>query len=806
MSMSALEAIFGDVRHACRTLTRRPGFAAVAVLTLAIGLSTMTVAFSAVNAFFLADAPVDTAGAGLITITGDTPETSGASFRELDAFSRDVPALEIAAQSIVTLSHRHGGTTEIAWGLAVTDNYFDVRGVAAAVGRTFTGVGELSAVVSDRFWRERLAEAPLTGLGVRLNGVDVPIVGVLPRDFQAGLYDAEVWVRIADWDALRLPARNRRFDASTLNLLARLRPGATDALADRQLQLVMTELSKARPETRSRRTAAFVPFENGLPALPEMRMLGVVAAAAMTMIGVVLLIALFDVVGLLLAQAVDREREMSLRGALGASRGRLTQQLVTESTVIAAIAGMLALFVSQWSGNLLSTFAPEAPMPQRIDVTPDWTVALFTAVLMIVCGVGAGLLPARRATRIGIAAAMAPSTVAGGARTGRIRAVVVSMQVAGATLLLTLAALLVRNAVLMAAVDVGFETERAIVLEIDPAAHGYDEPAARRFVGDAVERLGALPGVVSVTVTDRVPFYVGFPERVEVSIDGRSCAREDCPTAGSYRIGRDYFRTMNIPLRSGRELDSLAADDRFVVISETMARRFWPNATAVGQSLTLGTDQRRVEVVGVAADVTHRAVREQPEPYVYFAFDEANYGDPVAIVLRTASQPEPLLRAVSEMMRALDPALPLYRLRTMQQRLEARQQAGVLVIVKFFGICGGLALFLSIVGLAGTIAYSVRQRSREFGIRAALGSAPADLRALVARGAFQMAAPGIAVGLFGALLLAWLIEGTLTGLDLDSPMMFAVVGVLQLAVAMAAAAVPALRASRANALDALRIE
>jgi predicted permease len=803
--MQTLEAIYGDVRRACRTLTRRPGFAAVAVLTLAIGLATMTVAFSAVNAFFLTVAPVSSIGAGLITITGDTPESSGASFRELDAFTREVPALEIGAQSIVTLSHGRGDTTAIAWGLAVTDNYFDVLGVAAAVGRTFTGAGELSAVVSDRFWRERLAEASLTGLNVRFNRVDVPIIGVLPRDFRAGLYDAEVWVRIADWEALRLPARNRRFDATALNLVARLRPDAPDALADRQLQRVMSELTKARPEA-SRRTAAFVPFVNGVPDLPELRMLGVVAAAAMTMIGIVLLIALFNVVGLLLAQAVDREREMSLRGALGASRGRLTQQLVTESIVIATIAGTLALLVSQWSGDVLATFAPEAPMPQRLDVTPDWTVAVFTAVLMMMCGVGAGVLSARRATHLGIAAALAPSTVIGGARTGRLRAGVVSIQVAGATLLLTLTALFVRNAVLMATVDVGFETERAIVLEIDPAAHGYAEPAAQRFVADAADRLGALPGVVSVTVMDRVPFYVGFPERLEVSIDGRSCAREECPTAGSYRIGRDYFATMNIPLRSGRELDDSSADERFVVISETMARRFWPGTDAVGQSLTVGADQRRVEVVGVAADVTHRAVGEQPEPYLYFPIDQSAYANPVSLVLRTAGSSEPFLRAVSETMRAMDPSLPIYRLRTMQQRLEARQQAGTLIIVKFFGICGGLALFLSIVGLAGTIAYSVKQRSREFGIRAALGSAPADLRRLVARGAFQMAAPGVAAGLFGALLLAWLIEGTLTGLDLDSPMMFAAVGVLQLAVAMAAAAVPAFRASRANALDALRVE
>ena len=207
---------------------------------------------------------------------------------------------------------------------------------------------------------------------------------------------------------------------------------------------------------------------------------------AMAMIGIVLLIALFNVVGLLLARAVDREREMTLRGALGASRARLTQQLVTESLVIATAGGALALFVSRWSNNLLANFAPEAPVPQRIDVTPDWTVAAFTAGLMIICGIGAGLLPARRATSLAIATAMAPPTVIGGARAGRLRAIVVSMQVAGATLLLTMASLLVRNAIATAAVSVGFDTAHGIVLEIDPASHGYAEPAAQQFVADAI--------------------------------------------------------------------------------------------------------------------------------------------------------------------------------------------------------------------------------------------------------------------------------------------------------------------------------
>ena len=534
----------------------------------------MTVAFSAVNAFFLAGPPIDAEGAGTIAVTDGTPESEGASFREFEAFARDVPALDISAQTIVTLSRRRGESASIAWGLAVSDNYFDALGVRAAAGRTFSAVNELSAVVSDRFWRQELAHAPLTGLTVALNGLDVPIVGVLPSDFRAGFYDAEVWVRMSDWDALRLPPRLRRPDVFLLSLIGRLRPGATAAAANSQVRAVASELARAWPATNARRTASFVAFENG--GGTERRALAVIATMAMAMIGIVLLIALFNVVGLLLARAVDRAREMTLRGALGASRARLTQQLVTESLVIASLGGALALFVSRWSNDLLANFAPETPMPQRIDVTPDWTVAAFTGVLMIVCGVGAGLLPARRATSLAIATAMAPPTVIGGGRAGRLRAGIVAMQVAGATMLLTMAGLLVRSAITTAAVPLGFEAERAIVLEIDPASHGYTEPAAQRLVSDVVSNLRATPGVNSATVMNRVPFYIGFPMHIEVALDGRSCALETCPAAANYHVGPAYFRTMGIPMRGGREFDGSSGDAQSVVISETMARSFWP--------------------------------------------------------------------------------------------------------------------------------------------------------------------------------------------------------------------------------------
>ncbi len=802
--MHRLESIARDVRLACRSLARRPGFAAVAVVTLAVGIGTMTVAFSAVNAFFLTRPPIDAEGAGTVAVTDGSPESEGASFREYEAFVRDVPALDITAQTIVTLSRRRGDGAAIVWGLAVSDNYFDTLDVHAATGRTFGAINELSAVVSDRFWRQELSRAPLTGLTIALNGLDVPIVGVLSSDFRAGFYDADVWVRISDWDALRLPARLRRPDVFTLSLIGRVRPGSTAAAATSQLRAVAAEHAKTWPVTNARRNATFVPFEQAGGA--ERRALAVIAGSAMAMIGIVLLIALFNVVGLLLARAVDREREMTLRGALGASRARLTQQLVTESMVIASLGGALAFVVSQWSNDLLATFAPEAPIPQRIDVTPDWRVGAFAAVLMIACGVAAGVLPARRATRLAIASAMSAQTVIGGGRAGRLRAGIVSMQVAGATILLTLGGLLVNSAITAAAVPIGFDASRTIVLEIDPAAHGYSEPAAQRLVSDIAADLRETPGIASVTVMNRVPFYVGFPQHIEVAIDGRSCALETCPSAATYHVGPAYFRTMGIPIRRGREFESSSGDNQSVIISETMARSFWSGVDPVGQWVTLGTNVRRVQIIGVAADTIHRAVTERPEPYVYLPFERDDYSNPTAVVLRTAGDPEPMLRTISDQVRAMDPNLPIMRLRTMQQRIAAGEQAGRLIVVRLFGVCGALALFLSIVGLTGTVTYSVRQRVREFGIRAAIGASPGDQARLVFGSALRMAVPGIAAGMFGTLLLSWLIGSRVRAVNFDSPVTYALVALLQLTVAIAAAAIPSRRASRADPLAALRTE
>jgi predicted permease len=417
----------------------------------------------------------------------------------------------------------------------------------------------------------------------------------------------------------------------------------------------------------------------------------------------------------------------------------------------------------------------------------------------------AGIWPARRATRSDLAAVIGSSTTTTGRKAGRLRAAVVGVQTAGATLLLACAALLVRNAVLSAQVDLGFERDRALILEIDPASHGYGPAAVQRLVDDLRARLSSLPGIASVAATSRVPFYVGFPERLEVELSGRPCSQGECPSVGLYRVGPDYFGTMGIRVRGTATVDR-AADAASVVVSESAARQFWPRLDPIGQTLRIGRARQQVRVSGVAADVVHRSVGERPEAYIYLPFDEQAFAQPVAVVVRTVVDPAALAPSVAGQVHDLDRGLPIYRLRTMRQRLEARQYGGVPIVVRFFGTCGLLALFLSVIGLAGAVGYAVGQRAREFGIRSALGSRPSQLARLVLRGALRMTVPGVIAGLAASLLVTRLAARVTRGLDVDSPATLIAVAVAQLAVVGLAAMWPARRAAASDPLRILRAE
>jgi predicted permease len=804
--MRHIETLARDIRQGWRALRRRPMFALVAVMTIGIGLAATTLAFAVVNAFFIKGAQgTDIPGVGWIAMgTGSEPEP--ATLREFEVFASDVPSLEVAAAARVPVSHQTETGAETLWSLVVSRNYFTLIEARAGRGRLFdAGTTDTpAAIVSARFWRERLERAPLAGLTLTINGVDVAVVGVMPDDHRdpGGFYDPSAWLRLEDWEVLRLPRRGRE-SAALLGLPARLRGSATPALAQQELAAVVAEIGRTGPSTTAGRRARFVLFGE---TNNEMQALAAVSGAALVMVALVLLIAVFNVAGLLLARAVDRQREMSLRAALGAGRLQILRQLVAESLVIASCGGIVALIASWWSEPLLGYFAVPAPIPQRLDVTLDRTVIAFIAAALVACGVTAGLIPARRAMRLGAAGVMSASALLSGRDRSRLRTAVVALQIAGATLLLTAAAVFVEGARSAGAAAVGFERERAVLLELDPAAHGFEGDQAARIVADVQTSLRAVPGVKDVTVADRLPFYVGVPARVEVSVDGASCAIQECPAVGSYRVGPAYFRTLGIPLRRGREFESRAAEADAVVISDTMARRFSASGDLLDRWIAVGREGRRVQVIGVAADVLHRGLKERPEPYLYLPIDAAAFEAPVTVVMATEQPPDALLAPVRERVHAVDRGLPIRSLQTMSQRLDDRARRGEAMIARFFGTCGALALFLSVVGLGGSVSYAVEQRRREFGVRAAIGAEPGMLRRLVLRDGLALALPGIAVGLIGAVGMMRVIGSWLSGIDTGGPGPYVVAALLQLLIVLGAAAIPGRRAARANPLAVLRAD
>ncbi|HEX6976266.1 MAG TPA: FtsX-like permease family protein, partial [Vicinamibacterales bacterium] len=393
-----------------------------------------------------------------------------------------------------------------------------------------------------------------------------------------------------------------------------------------------------------------------------------------------------------------------------------------------------------------------------------------------------------------------------GSGRSRLRNTFVVAQVAGSTLFLAAAFLFVRSFTNVANVDPGFDTAHTLVLELNPSTYGYDTARSRAFFDSLTARVAAVPGVSKVALADRVPFYVGFPASFEISTDGTDCATVECQRATVYGVSPGHFAALGIPLRAGR--DFTAEDMKngsAVIVSERMASQFWPGAPAVGQVFRAGKDARQYEVVGIAADVKHRTLTEQPLPYLYRPLVEPDYSQSITLIIRAAGDPRALIGAVAEQVQALDPDMPARDAKTMPQRMEmplwqARTMAG------FASVCGVLALILATVGLFGVTYYAVNQRTREFGIRVALGATPRAVMSLVLREGLMLTLPGVLLGTLVALGAGRLVARMLYGLSASDPLTFTATAALEAAVALAACALPAWRATRADPMLALRQE
>lgn len=802
-----MDSVLADLRYAVRNIARRPGFAALAILTLAIGVGINTVAFTAVNGLLfhpLAFRDVDRLGWIMLATPGNPHgQLSYTEFGELRRHARAFDT--VAAQGRQPLALTSDGRADQIWALFVSADYFRALDTRAAIGRVIDASDasreDLAALVSHEFWRTRLNGESIAGRTVTIANRTVTVVGVLPEGSPGahGLFLPDVWLSLERADAFGLPRRLLDEDR-WLGAIARLADGANAARADADLAAIGSQLAVPAGQEASPRRLAFFPMRDGHP---EVQSLAPYVWIAMSVVGIVLLIACFNVAGLLLARATERQREIAIRTALGAGRLRIVRQLVTEGVLLAVLSGCAALVLASWSGTLLGAFSLPAPIPQRLEMPVGSRVVIFTMLMVLAAGVLPGLLPALQATRRNVVSSMRLGG-GGGSRPSRLRTVFVVVQIAGSTLFLATALLFVRSFLNANRADLGFNPNHMVVARMDPSLYGFEGDRTVWFAREVADRVSSVPGI-TVAIADRVPFAVGYPPAAFVSTATLDCIAASCRPTVYYAVGARHFDAVGIPLRSGRDFTATELKTGgAIIVNEAMAAALWPGRSPLGEPVRLGQEGKSATVVGVAGNVGMGYVGQAPSPVFYQPIRDVDFHrDGFTLVARTAGSDALAASAIRDAVHAVAPSMPIASLTTMKELLDLpmwprRTAAG------FFVICGSLALLLATVGLFGVTYFAVRQRTREFGVRIALGARASDVVGQVLREGVWLAVPGAALGLIAAAIAGRLLARALLGVSAVDPVSFAATALLELMVALIACALPALRATQADPMIALR--
>jgi macrolide transport system ATP-binding/permease protein len=830
-----------DLRYGARALLRSRGFTLVAALSLTLGIGANAVIFSLVNATLLRPLSVERPEE-LVYVFSGSPNSPYNNFSypdlaELRARNRVFSGL--AAYGGIAASLSLGDRAELVAGAIVTGDYFDVLGVRAARGRTFAPEEDRTpnahpvAVISHGLWQGRFGGEPqVVGRQVTLNSRSFTVIGVLPEYFFDPLSDTarDVYVPMM-MQALVRPPRGGYSGEMNPDLLGvrgnrwlwgvgRLKPGVTREQAQASLVALTEEQARSHPDTNANRAATLAPLSEGDPR--ARRTLLSTATLLLSIVGVVLLIACANVANLLLARSSARRKEVAVRLALGASRFRLVRQLLTESTLLAVLGGALGLFVALWAVDVLRAMPPPPGLlPLTPDFSADWRVLAFTLGLSLLTGVLFGLVPALQASRPDLIPALKdePSAPEHAGRRFNLRSALVVAQVAMSLVLLIAAGLFVRSLWRAAAVEPGFAADRILTAQLNINLLRYTRAQGREFYRQAVERVRAVPGVESASLARNVPLGGGGSVRsllVEGQRDSGNIARSegggvsagDDPNLVNVNvIGAGYFQTTGISLLGGRDFDERDAEDRpgVVIVNESFVARHFNGQGALGQRLSFrGAEGPWYEIVGVARDSKYRALSEGPTPFVYLPLAQ-NHETGMTLLVRTAGDPAAVAAAVRSEVQAIDRNVPLTGVRPMTELIgnslyAARMGATLL------GVFALVALTLAAVGVYGVMAFSVARRTREIGIRMALGAGRRDVLRLVLKEGMTLVAVGVGVGLMTAAAVTRLLAGFLYGVSVTDAATFIAVPAALALVALAACYVPARRATKVDPLVALRYE
>jgi predicted permease len=815
-----------DFRYALRRLIRARGFTLAASLTIALGVGANSAIFSVINAILLRP-PVAVSEperlVGVFTSDFSGPPYGSSSFADVDDFGKQGADVFTGVMGFSPRPAAVGSDDNLERIAAevVTDNYFQVLGTRLTLGRGFgpeqrVPGGEPVAVISRALWQRRFASDPaIVGKPVRMNARDFTIIGVAPAGFTGSLRGlvADVWVPAAlgSYVGMSPDGLTNRGDRSAL-AYARLKPGATIDQARSRMAVVARQMTAAYPNSwtdvsrQGRRISILPEAQTRVP--PEVRgpALGF-AAILMGTVGLVLLVCCANVAGLLLARAASRLKEVGIRISLGASRGRIIRQMLTESLLLAALGGVVGVAASIWAGRALMTAGTpsQIPVPISLNLTPDHRVLWFTLAVTLATGLVFGLAPALRASRADVVTALKTDTPAirlGGRRFSLQGGLVVG-QVSLSTLLLVGALLFLRTLRAAATIDPGFRADHMLLLDISPRPGEERKVDPQQIALTARDRIAAIPGVTAVSWASNVPLGLDIGRRW-VEVQGYH-PREGEDMEFHYSVvGPRYFETMEVSLVRGRgftDADRPGAPP-VVVVNEAFAKKFWGDADPIGKQISLsGENGPWLQVVGLARDGKYVSITESPRPFLYYP--QLQVPDGITMQVRTSADPKRLLTAVRREVAAAAPNWMIERPRTLEEHIGAsllpqRIAAGLL------GAFGVVALLLAAVGLYGVVAFAVAQRTREIGIRVALGAQSGEVLGLMLRQGMTLAGVGLLVGIPLAAVVAKLVSGFLLGAGAADPLVFVGAAALLALVTLVASYVPARRASRVDPMLALR--
>jgi len=812
-----VEMITQDLRYGWRTMARRPIVTAMAVATLGLGIGANVVMYSWMRMALVRQMQGVPAADRYVSMnsasrTRNDFSLSYPDFRDFES-RRPASVDGIIVFSLATMNVRTDGDPQRAYADLVNARFFDILGVHPALGRGFrpdedqAANRDAVAVITYSFWQRQFAgDRGVIGRSITLNGRAFTIVGVTPQGFRGvePYLNLDLFVPVSMQPSVyggvnTLAQRGNHW----LRALVKLAPGATREVAQADLSRVAADLAKAYPDTLTPDVKLWELWNS--PNAGGQATVGVIGLQT-GIAAVVLLIACANVANLLLASAAARHRETAVRLALGASRGRLVQQLLTESTLLAGAGGIVGVVAAYWTTGLVRWFVPPAPLPIDLNPSIDATSLGVAAVVTLLTAVICGIVPSLQSTKASVVSALKESAGALTAtpRRARVRQTLVAAQVALSLLLLVSATLFLRTLLNSQAADPGFAIRRGVLASVDLVPAGYDEARGRQFFKALRERVRAIPGVENAALAHRVPLGFNGVGEIWVGVEGYTPAQGEETLVYWNAVGPDYLKTMGIRLVAGREVTEADRPDTpdVMVVNETMVRRYFAGASPLGRRVTIG--RRSFTVVGIAGDGKYRAITDTPAPMIYVSLDQWYWPDNVLHV-RTAGDAAAIVPALHATIKSLDAGIPLFDVRTIEQHLEVSLfvQRMVASLLAAFGL---LALVLATVGLYGVVAALSAQRTQEIGMRMALGASTGDILALILRQGLGISAVGIAAGLVLSLVVTRFYRSLLVGVSTTDPASFIATAMAVFAIALAATYFPARRAAAVSPLVALRQE